>query len=150
MREWAVSTSTPLRSCAMVRSSSALGVRAPFTCGRWARLVFCKTRLMSGCAMRLSRASMARARPVLPTLIWETTSRMNLRFTSAAAAQLAKPRVLRQVEPAAAPVRDEPRDEELLAVGGVDVGQLGDRRRLALQAEGVELARVEGGVGRGQ
>ena len=39
---------------------------------------------MSGWAMSAPWASTTKAWPALPILIWETTSQMNLRFTSAA------------------------------------------------------------------
>ena len=85
MRECAVRTSTPLTSRAIGRSSSSDGVPAAITCGKCFRLVFCSTKLMSGCAMSVASRSTAKATPVLPTLICETTSRMNFKLTSAAA-----------------------------------------------------------------
>ena len=60
------------------------GVSAALTCSSRDRSVFWSTKLMSGCAMSAPCPSTTKACPALPTLIWETTSQMNLRFTSAA------------------------------------------------------------------
>ncbi len=54
------------------------------TCSSRATSAFCSTRLMSGWAMSAPWPSTTNAWPALPTLISETTSQMNFRFTSAA------------------------------------------------------------------
>ena len=58
MVECEVSTSRPLGSWAIV-TSGLPGVSAAFTWARFASVVFCSTRLMSGCAMRAPLRSIA-------------------------------------------------------------------------------------------
>jgi hypothetical protein len=77
----AVRTRRPWRSRAIVTSSAPASAAA--TWGSAAIVVFCSTRLMSGWATSAPVASTTYARPAWPILMRDTTSQMNLRFTSA-------------------------------------------------------------------